>query len=361
MNIRRKRILLFSTFILIGSIVMLFAACSIEKKNPPSENTTEKEAANQAPFDSNETTVPEYSTSRNITSGNRAASEDKTETVSKTESSTEVNSSDNTDSSNKADSSDKTVSTKKTRISWNNKWAYASFSKIHDDPVTLCRSQSKNRKNRVIAVNAGHGTPGGNSVRTLCHPDGSPKVTGGSTAAGQTTAAAISSGMTFLDGTEEATATLSLAKIVKETLLNAGYDVLMIRETNNCRLDNIARTVYANENADCHISLHYDSSESDKGFFYIRVPDNKTYRSMEPVASHWKEHNLLGESILAGMKSQKVKIFSSGSMEIDLTQTSYSTIPSVDVEVGDRASDYSEKTQKKLADGILAGVESFFR
>lgn len=84
------------------------------------------------------------------------------------------------------------------------------------------------RKNIVIAVNAGHGTPNGDSVRTMCHSDGSAKVTGGSTATGEKYAAVISSGMTFLDDTEEAKATVSLAIILKDKLLLEGYDVLMI-------------------------------------------------------------------------------------------------------------------------------------
>ena len=38
-------------------------------------------------------------------------------------------------------------------------------------------------------------------------------------------------------------------------------------------LDNIARTVFANNNADYHIALHYDSTSSNKGAFYISVPN----------------------------------------------------------------------------------------
>ena len=61
----------------------------------------------------------------------------------------------------------------------------------------------KNRKDIVIAVNAGHGTKGGSSVKTLCHPDGSAKVTGGTTAAGSVKAVAVSDGMAFRGGTAE--------------------------------------------------------------------------------------------------------------------------------------------------------------
>ncbi len=243
-------------------------------------------------------------------------------------------------------------------ITWNPQWEYADYSEIHTSDVILYRSLHEGRK--VITINAGHGTQGGGSVKTLCHPDGSPKVTGGSTSEGATYATAIASGTTMLDGTPEAQVTLKLALIVRDRLLDAGFSVLMIREEEDIQLDNIARTVFANENSDCHIALHYDSTDYDKGFFYMRVPDVSSYKSMEPVASHWESHDALGESLLEGMRTVDFKIFSNGNIPMDLTQTSYSTVPSVDVEVGDRGSDYSEATLNKIADGILEGVKLYF-
>ena len=77
----------------------------------------------------------------------------------------------------------------------------------------------------MVCVNAGHGTNGGGSVKTQCHPDGSAKVTGGTTGAGATSAVAVSSGMTFADGTAESKVTLAMAKVLKTKLLNAGWDV----------------------------------------------------------------------------------------------------------------------------------------
>ncbi len=245
-------------------------------------------------------------------------------------------------------------------ISWDPDWKYADYSEIHSSDVRLYFSHSKNRKNKVIAVNAGHGTSGGDSVSTLSHPDGTGKVTGGTNNEGQKYSIAVSSGMTFNDGTPEAAANLSLARILKKKLLEEGYDVLMIREDSDVRLDNIARTVFANNNADVHIALHYDSTESDKGVFYISVPDISSYRNMEPVASHWKEHENLGKALAGGIEDEGISLFGGGSMALDLTQTSYSTIPSVDLEVGDAASDHSERTQGRIADGIVRGLNSLF-
>lgn len=244
-------------------------------------------------------------------------------------------------------------------ISLDPQWQYAGMAKITSGSALLYRAES-NRKGIVVCVNAGHGTKGGSSVKTLCHPDGSAKVTGGTTQAGATTAVAVSSGMTFADGTPEHQVTLALALKLKEKLLADGYDVLMIRETEDVQLDNVARTVIANNAADCHIALHWDSTESNKGAFYMSVPSNETYRNMEPVKSHWQQHNALGESLIAGLKSAGVKIFSGGSMEMDLTQTSYSTVPSIDIELGDKVSDHSASTLDTLASGLLAGINQYF-
>lgn len=246
------------------------------------------------------------------------------------------------------------------QIGLSSAYQYAEFSRINSGKASLYQSTAANRKGKTVCVNAGHGTSGGSSVKTLCHPDGSPKVTGGTTGAGATTAVAVSAGMTFADGTAESKVTLAMAKILKDKLLAEGYDVLMIRESDDVQLDNVARTVIANNNADCHIALHWDSTSTDKGAFYMSVPSNASYRAMEPVASHWQQHNQLGECLVTGLRGAGVKIFSGGSMEMDLTQTSYSTIPSIDIELGDKASSHSDATLSIQADGLVAGINAFF-
>ena len=245
-------------------------------------------------------------------------------------------------------------------VSLNPQWTYAGFAKITSGSALLHQSTSASRNGKVVCVNAGHGTKGGSSVKTQCHPDGTPKVTGGTTGAGATSAVAVSGGTTFQDGTPEAKVTLQAAQKLRDKLLDKGYDVLMIRDSDDVQLDNIARTVIANNMADCHIALHWDSTKNDKGAFYMSVPDVASYRAMEPVASNWQKHHALGDSLITGLRSAGVKIFSSGTMAMDLTQTSYSTIPSVDIELGDTASDHSSATLNTLADGLAEGIDQFF-
>ena len=251
------------------------------------------------------------------------------------------------------------VSLEPQQIGLDPSWEFAANSAINSGAATLYRAQ-ENRKDIVIGVNAGHGTAGGESARTYCHPDGTPKVTGGSTAEGSITATAVSSGAAFYDGTPENQITLRVAQILKELLLNNGYDVLMIRDGDDVQLDNVARTVICNNTANCHISLHYDGDglDYDKGCFYMSVPD--ALKSMYPVSEIWPEDNRLGDCLIAGLANQGCTIFEGGSMQMDLTQTSYSRIPSVDIELGNMASDHSEESLETLAQGLLAGIDMFF-
>ncbi len=134
----------------------------------------------------------------------------------------------------------------------------------------------------------------------------------------------------------------------------------MVRQTDDAQLDNVARTVICNNRADCHIALHFDGDglDYDKGCFYMSVPDG--IREMYPVCNIWTEDNRLGECLIAGLTSAGCPILSGGSIQADLTQTSYSSVPSVDIELGNAASDHSEEQLALRAQGLLAGVNGFF-
>ncbi len=193
-------------------------------------------------------------------------------------------------------------------IYMNTTWEYADHSAISDGYAVLYKAVGE-RKNIIVS-------------------------TGGSAAAGAATATAVSGGVTFYDGTPESEVTFRMVQILMDRLLSQGYDVLMVRDGADVQLDNVARTVICNNVAACHISLHWDGDglSYDKGCFYIAVPD--AIKDMEPVATHWQQHNALGASLINGISDVGMKIHGSGSMAIDLTQTSYSTIPSVDMELG---------------------------
>lgn len=90
----------------------------------------------------------------------------------------------------------------------------------------------------------------------------------------------------------------------------------------------------------------------------MSVPDG--LKSMEPVATYWQQHEALGDALIEGLKAQGMKVWGSNPLDMDLTQTSYSTIPSVDIELGNQCSDHSDETLNAEAEGLLNGINSFF-
>lgn len=241
-------------------------------------------------------------------------------------------------------------------IKLDSSWRFAEFSKINSGSATLYKASNGN--GHTVTVNAGHGTKGGENVKTPSHPDGTAKVTGGTTAAGAKESTAVSSGMEFSDGTPEATVTLQLAKKIKEKLLANGYNVVMIRESSDVQLDNIARTVIANNTSDIHIAIHFDSTSSDKGAFYMSVPELLKYQ--ENVNKTWRQSEALGDSIISAFREDNLKVFSQGYMDMDLTQTAYTEIPSIDFEYGDKISDKSDSALEKYAEATVKGIANYF-
>ena len=74
---------------------------------------------------------------------------------------------------------------KKKSVSLDPAWEWADLSEISSGSAVLYTA-AENRKDVVIGVNAGHGTAGGEDVKTYCHPDKTPKITDGSNPAGST-------------------------------------------------------------------------------------------------------------------------------------------------------------------------------
>ncbi|MCQ2609597.1 MAG: N-acetylmuramoyl-L-alanine amidase [Lachnospiraceae bacterium] len=214
----------------------------------------------------------------------------------------------------------------------------------------------------TIAVNAGHGTKDGDKVKTYCHPDFSEKVATGTTKAGELKAIAVSGGTILKDGMKEADVNLLVACALKDKLLASGYSVLMIRESDDVQLDNVARTVLANKYADAHIAIHFDSTKNDKGIFYISPANVKSYRNMEPLKSNLNRIIDFGTSVINTFKNMGQKIYGkNGYIYGDLTQLSYSTIPSIDIELGDKGTTIDEKSIDIFAEGIKKGIDVYFK
>ena len=269
----------------------------------------------------------------------------------------ESSGSDSDDPSGRKSSSDLTPFVE---VALDRSWDYADHAVIASGTAVLYRS-ANDRKEVVIAVNAGHGTAGGEEKRVYCHPDRSPKLTHGTNPKGSYKAVAVATGMIFADGTTEAEASLDTARRLRNRLLADGYDVLMIRDADDVQLDNVARTVIANNMSDCLVSIHFDGDglNYDKGCFYIPVPDE--IKDMEPVAGVWEEHERLGNALVKGLKQEGCSRYDGRIDALELTQTCYATVPAVVVELGNAQSDISEEALQKYADGLAAGIEEYMK
>ena len=237
-------------------------------------------------------------------------------------------------------------------------WDYADLSAINTGAAMLYRAK-EDRKDITVGVNAGHGTIGGETAKTYCHPDKTPKITKGSNPAGSLKAVAVSGGMVFADGATESEVALAASNMLCDKLLDEGYDVLMLRDDEDEQLDNVARTVIANNKADCLVSLHWDGDnlKYDKGCFYIPVPDE--IKEMEPVASYWQEHERLGSSLIEALQNNNCKLYTGRIDPLELTQTCYSTIPSVVIELGNAASSHTDADLDRLTTALLEGIDSY--
>ena len=235
----------------------------------------------------------------------------------------------------------------------NPEWEYADFTKINSGVSMLYRASSK-RKNITVALNASHGTAGGEDFKIYYHPDKSEKING------NTEGFAMAEGMKFKNGNTEDDIVLRVAHLLKTELLSNGYDVLMIRDCHDVQLDSIARTLIGNHNADIQITIHYDSDgrSSDKGVFYCSTPETLKY--LKNVAENYDESERLGKALVDGLKSKGASVFAGGSYESDNFQSCYSTIPCALIELGNQNSDTGFEALKTRARGLCDGINSFF-
>ena len=236
----------------------------------------------------------------------------------------------------------------------NREWKYADYSKINSGSAVLYKAPGEKRKNITVALNASHGTRGGESVKVYYHPDKSAKENG------KTQGVAVSSGMKFKNGNLEEDVVLRITHLLKTELLECGYDVLMLRDYQDVQLDYIARTLIANHNADIQITIHYDEDEydHDKGVFYYTVPENLSY--LENVSANLQKSNMLGDCLIKGLKSNGMTVYSDGTYEMDNYQACYSTIPCAMIELGNQHSSTGYSSLRSRVLGLLSGINAYF-
>ncbi|MCD8020872.1 MAG: N-acetylmuramoyl-L-alanine amidase [Clostridiales bacterium] len=213
-------------------------------------------------------------------------------------------------------------------------------------------SIKKKRSKKTIFIAAGHQKSGISSKE---------KLAPGSSA----TKAKLTSGTTGVSThIPEYKTNLAIAKATKKALEKAGYNVIMLRTTNNCPLSNQQRTKKANKSgADLHICIHCNASSSSSATGpLVCVPASSKYVGKKIYNKSCK----LGSKLLSSVSKATGKK-SHGTIRSNYyTTINWAKIPTVILECGFMSNPTEDRQlnsssyQKKIAKGIVNGVDKYF-
>lgn len=157
---------------------------------------------------------------------------------------------------------------------------------------------------------------------------------------------------------------LDIALMVRDRLVEQGYDVIMTREDNDTAISNAERAALANEaGADISVRIHANGSEDSgaNGALVLIGSGENPY-----VGSLYDDSYRLGESVLnaycAATGMQNLGIQTNDTM----TGINWSQIPVIILEMGFMTNEQDDTNmadgnyRMQMADGIVAGINTYY-
>lgn len=220
------------------------------------------------------------------------------------------------------------------------------------EQIRMEQEQKNPRKGYLIAIDAGHQAQG-NSEKEPIGPgatESKAKVAGGTRG--------------VVTGIPEYELTLQVSLKLRDALEEKGYQVLMIRETNDVNISNAERATVANEaGVNAFIRIHADGSESSSaaGVMTICQTPSNPYNG-----ELYQQSRTLADCILnqtaAATGGVKRNVWETDTMSginwakvpTTILEMGFMTNPSEDQQMA------SEYYQMKIVEGIVKGMDAFF-